>query len=173
MNNCLCYSGDVSPQTASEFDYAQMVCKFGQVYIDELTTNYQIVHPTGVISGYIVGCEGDPYLMVHLPDGHKVLWNPRVDSAQAMELQTALRMEIRTAMSENTVSVYLPALDKPLDYDESWSMGHAVWDNITCSYKAALCKIISEVAAVCINRSWNMKDSSYVYQSLFGTLAAF
>jgi hypothetical protein len=73
-------------------------------------------------------------------------------------------------MSENTVSVYVPALDKPLDYDESWSMGHAVWDNTTCSYKAALCKIISEVAAVCINRSWNMKDSSYVYQSLFFVL---
>lgn len=92
--------------------------------------------------------------MVHLPDGHKVLWNPRVDNAQAMELQTALYMEIRTAMSENTVSVYVPALDKPLDYDESWSMGCAVWDHTPGAYKVALRKVISEVAALCINRSW-------------------
>ena len=131
-----------------------MVCKFGKTYIEELATNYPIVHPTGVISGYTVGGEGDPYLVVLLPDGHKVLWNPRVDSAQAMELQAALYMEIRTVVSENIVTIYVPALDKPLDYDESWSMGHAVWDNTTGSYKVTLRKIISEVAAACINRSW-------------------
>lgn len=155
MNNCLCRSDVVSRQTVFVLvDYTQMVCKFGQVYIEELVANYQIVHPTGVISGYTVGCEGDPYLMVHLPDNHKVLWNPRVDNAQAMELQAALYMEIKTVVSERTVSVYVPALDKPLDYDESWSMGHTVWDHTPGAYKVALRKVISEVAALCINRSW-------------------
>lgn len=135
-------------------DYDKMLERFGQVYIEELIGNYPIVHPTASLLGYVIEQDGSPYILLGTANDQKVMWNPRVNNSQAFELQTELYMEIRTDNEENSVSIYIPALDKPLNFGEGWSMGFAQYPPIEDGYKVTVRRLISEVAALCGNRVW-------------------
>lgn len=130
-----------------------------KLILEEITNNRLVLYPHSNVTGYYTNDQGFLTAVLAVQGTRSVRWSPRCDNEQAMQLFTALYMENTIveqddAMDLWTVSISVPALDKPLTSGEYWSMASVTYGKDKLSYAQALRQAISETAALSLHRTW-------------------